>query len=96
MAGADFTETTRRLEDRLPRHAAARCVADTVRLPDGGTAVREYIHHPGACMVIAFLDERDDPARAPVPLSAAAPFHRAARGQDRAGRRSARRRRSAS
>jgi ADP-ribose pyrophosphatase len=29
---------------------------DTVRLPDGGTAVREYIEHPGACMVIAVLD----------------------------------------
>lgn len=33
-------------------------LADRVRLPDGGEAVREYIRHQGAAMVIAFLDER--------------------------------------
>ena len=31
-----------------------RC--DTVRLPNGGTAQREYIVHPGAVMVVAMLD----------------------------------------
>lgn len=31
---------------------------DRVRLPDGGEAVREYIHHPGAVTTLAFLDER--------------------------------------
>jgi ADP-ribose pyrophosphatase len=31
-------------------------VSDEVRLPNGKTAVREYIHHPGACMMLAFLD----------------------------------------
>ena len=30
---------------------------DTVRLPDGSTAVREYIKHPGAVMVIPLLDD---------------------------------------
>ena len=29
---------------------------DTVRLPDGGTATREYIKHPGAVIVIAQPD----------------------------------------
>jgi ADP-ribose pyrophosphatase len=32
-----------------------RC--DRVRLPDGREATREYIHHPGAVMVVALLDE---------------------------------------
>ena len=32
-----------------------RC--DTVRLPNGGTAQREYIVHPGAVMVVAMLDD---------------------------------------
>lgn len=31
-----------------------RC--DTVRLPDGGSSVREYITHPGAVAVLALLD----------------------------------------
>jgi ADP-ribose pyrophosphatase len=30
---------------------------DTVALPDGGTAVREYVVHPGAVMVIPLLDD---------------------------------------
>ena len=30
--------------------------SDTVRLPDGGTAVREYVEHPGAVAVIALTD----------------------------------------
>ncbi|HEY2925968.1 NUDIX hydrolase [Piscinibacter sp.] len=32
-----------------------RC--DTVRLPDGSTAMREYIVHPGAVMVVPILDD---------------------------------------
>lgn len=28
---------------------------DTVRLPDGGTAVREYVTHPGAVMIIPLI-----------------------------------------
>lgn len=30
---------------------------DIVRLPDGGTAVREYVKHPGAVMIIALLSD---------------------------------------
>jgi len=32
-----------------------RC--DTVQLPDGGTATREYVVHPGAVMVVPILDD---------------------------------------
>lgn len=28
---------------------------DTVRLPDGKTSTREYIHHPGAVVILPFL-----------------------------------------
>lgn len=34
-----------------------RAVRDTVRLPDGQEATREYCLHPGACVVIALLDD---------------------------------------
>jgi ADP-ribose pyrophosphatase len=34
---------------------------DTVRLPDGATATREYIHHPGAVAVIPLLGDGPDP-----------------------------------
>lgn len=30
---------------------------DTVKLPDGGSATREYVVHPGAVMVIPLLDD---------------------------------------
>jgi ADP-ribose pyrophosphatase len=54
---SDFTETT--LDSRTAYHGVLLdVVADRVRLPDGSESVREYIHHPGACMVIAFVDER--------------------------------------
>lgn len=33
---------------------------DTVRLPDGGSAVREYVKHPGAVMIIPLLGEGAD------------------------------------
>lgn len=32
-------------------------VRDTVRLPDGGEATREFVLHPGAVMVIGLLDD---------------------------------------
>jgi ADP-ribose pyrophosphatase len=32
-------------------------VRDTVRMPDGGEATREYVLHPGAVMVIGLLDD---------------------------------------
>jgi len=33
---------------------------DTVRLPDGGSAVREYVKHPGAVMIIPLLGDGAD------------------------------------
>ena len=52
----DFTETT--IDSKTVYSGVLlNVVADTVRLPGGGTALREYIHHPGACMAIAFLDD---------------------------------------
>jgi ADP-ribose pyrophosphatase len=54
---SDFTET--RLTSRLVCDGELLKVhADTVRLPDGGTANREYIHHPGAVVIIALLDDK--------------------------------------
>jgi ADP-ribose pyrophosphatase len=53
----DFTEHT--LDSKTAyRGVLLDVIADRVRLPDGRESVREYIHHPGACMVVAFLDER--------------------------------------
>ncbi|MES2938525.1 MAG: NUDIX hydrolase [Pseudomonadota bacterium] len=34
-----------------------RVVRDTVRLPDGGAAQREFIKHPGAVVVVPILDD---------------------------------------
>lgn len=34
-----------------------RAYRDTVALPDGGTATREYVIHPGAVVVIPLLDD---------------------------------------
>jgi ADP-ribose pyrophosphatase len=34
-----------------------RIVRDTVRLPDGNTAQREYVRHPGAVVVVPLLDD---------------------------------------
>jgi ADP-ribose pyrophosphatase len=31
--------------------------SDTIRLPDGGTATREYVVHPGAVLVVPVLDD---------------------------------------
>jgi ADP-ribose pyrophosphatase len=53
----DFTETTidsRKIFDGTLLHVRA----DTVRLPNGHTSTREYIEHPGAATVLAFVDER--------------------------------------
>jgi ADP-ribose pyrophosphatase len=54
---ADFTETTvssRSVFDGGLLHVRV----DTVRLPNGNLAEREYIVHPGAVAMLAFLDER--------------------------------------
>lgn len=36
---------------------------DTVRLPDGGSATREYVRHPGAVMVVPLLTDADGTLR---------------------------------
>ncbi|HEY9447851.1 MAG TPA: NUDIX hydrolase [Burkholderiales bacterium] len=53
----DFTETCLTSET-VYDGVLLRVISDEVRLPDGSTSRREYIRHPGACMVVAFLDER--------------------------------------
>lgn len=43
--------------DELLRGHFLHVVRDTVRLPHGGEATREYVLHPGAVMVIGLLDD---------------------------------------
>lgn len=51
----DFTET--RVDGRLAYDGALLKVhEDTVRLPDGKLARREWVRHPGAVVMIALLD----------------------------------------
>ena len=53
---ADYTE--HRLSSRLAYDGAMLKVReDSVRLPDGGIATREWVQHPGAVIIIALLDE---------------------------------------
>lgn len=53
---ADLTES--RVSTRLVYDGGLlRLRRDEVRLPDGAPAWREYVEHPGAVMVLAFLDE---------------------------------------
>ena len=53
----DFTE--RQLTTRLVYDGRLLKVReDTVRLPDGKTAHREYVEHPGAVMIVAMPDEK--------------------------------------
>lgn len=52
----DFTETP--LSSRsVYRGGLLHVMEDQVRLPDGKSAVREYIRHPGAAMIIVLLDD---------------------------------------
>ena len=53
---ADFTETT--ISTRLVYDGTLLKVKrDEVRLHDGAVAWREYVAHPGAVMVLAFVDD---------------------------------------
>jgi ADP-ribose pyrophosphatase len=54
---ADFSETTLSSEkvfDGVLLHVRK----DKVRLPNGNESTREYIEHPGAATMLAFVDER--------------------------------------
>lgn len=54
---SDFTEIT--LSSRTIHSGRfLRVCADEVRLPDGGSALREYVRHPGAAAMLPLLDER--------------------------------------
>ncbi len=48
---------TRISQEELLRGRFLHVVRDTVRLPDGGTATREYVLHPGAVAVVPILDD---------------------------------------
>jgi ADP-ribose pyrophosphatase len=51
----DFTETT--AGSRVAYQGGLlKVLRDEVDLPDGGRAWREYVEHPGAVMVLAFVD----------------------------------------
>jgi ADP-ribose pyrophosphatase len=53
---ADFTETT--VSSQLAYEGGLLKVRrDQVRLPDGAGAWREYVVHPGAVMMLAFVDD---------------------------------------
>lgn len=52
----DLTEHTLSSE-RLLDGRLIRVQSDRVRLPDGGESYREYVLHPGAVLVAAFLDD---------------------------------------
>ncbi|WP_372658567.1 NUDIX domain-containing protein [Hydrogenophaga sp.] len=58
MSDADthLRETPLRREEVLQGHFL-HVVRDTVRLPSGQEATREYVLHPGAVMVIGLLDD---------------------------------------
>jgi ADP-ribose pyrophosphatase len=52
---ADFTETLIDSESVFEGRLL-KVSRDTVRLPDGGTATREFIRHPGAALILARPD----------------------------------------
>jgi ADP-ribose pyrophosphatase len=56
MADSDLTEHTTAREELLEGHFL-HVVRDTVRLPDGKSALREYVLHPGAVAVVPLLDD---------------------------------------
>jgi ADP-ribose pyrophosphatase len=54
---ADFTET--RISSRLAYDGKLlKVLRDEVRLPDGGISWREHVVHPGAVLMLAFVDRR--------------------------------------
>lgn len=57
--GEDLAETTLEREQLLDGRLL-KVFRDTVALPGGGTAVREWIRHPGAVALVAHLKESDE------------------------------------
>lgn len=56
MKDRDLIETATGRQELL-QGGFLHVVRDTVKLPDGGTATREFILHPGAVAVVALLDD---------------------------------------
>ena len=56
-APADFSEY-RQSGDTIFSGKVISVQKDTVRLPDGGTATREVVRHPGAVVIVPFVDEQ--------------------------------------
>jgi ADP-ribose pyrophosphatase len=56
MKDRDLIETATGREELL-RGNFLHVVRDTVTLPDGGSATREFVLHPGAVAVVALLDD---------------------------------------
>ena len=54
---ADYGETTL-TSQTVFRGRLLHVKSDEVKLPNGKLAVREYVEHPGACMMLAFVDEQ--------------------------------------
>lgn len=61
-ADAHLRETCVSSEE-LVRGSFIKVLCDTVALPDGGTATREYVVHPGAVMVVPLIEEPGEPLR---------------------------------
>jgi len=58
MAGVDEHLVERRLRsESVYEGHFLKVRRDEVRLPDGGTAFREYVVHPGAVMIVPFTDD---------------------------------------
>ena len=55
-AAEALTETLVRSEE-LCKGGFLHVLRDTVRLPDGKEATREFVRHPGAVVVIPLLDD---------------------------------------
>ncbi len=54
---------TRQSSEELLKGRFLHAFRDTVRLPDGSSAVREYVRHPGAVMIIPLLPQPDGAMR---------------------------------
>jgi ADP-ribose pyrophosphatase len=61
-----MNSTTKHLPDLTEHHLETEQVVqgkfitlhtDRVRLPDGAIAYREYVRHPGAVVIAAFIDD---------------------------------------
>ncbi len=57
MADDKHLVETRIAQEELLKGRFLHVVRDTVRLPDGGEATREYVLHPGAVAVVPLLDD---------------------------------------